>query len=179
MRGRRMKPEEIAPDIRRMMRDGMSPESRKRINRMVIGPVMVTMALVSFLTEKGPDDKPWKSKAKETQLGGRWSAKYKKRASGTPITADKIRNTEGGDLANAHTVIEANAAKVKVGPGVRGKQGRARVIMDREASYGNYAVGWDANRQKVIRAELAAFHREIAEGRKPRYLPRSRIVRKV
>ena len=143
---------------------------------MVIGPVMVTGVIMRFATGKGPNNKPWVSKAKSgTKLGGKYSIPYNTRPSGRAVSAGSIRNTDTGALANAHTVIKADAHNVKVGPGARGKGGKARDIMKREAGYGNHAVGWDRPLKRVVDAETQAFVDEIAMGRKPRYLPKSRI----
>lgn len=179
MRTRKMRMDQVGPDIQRIMRQGMGSASRKKVNRMIIGPTMVTMAVVAFLEEKGPENRAWRSGAKVTKHGGRWSEAYDVRPSGAKVTADKTRNLDKGELANSHTVIKADARTVKVGPGTRGKGGKARKIMEREAGYGNLAVGWDARRRRVVAAELRAFHRDIAEGRQPRYLPRSRVRTRV
>lgn len=171
---RHIRPQDVGPYIQKMQK-GMDSDTRKKMHRMVIGPTMLTMAIVSFATATGPDDKQWRSGAAQTKLGGRFSLKYNKRPSGRVVGADSLRNLDTGALANGHVVIEANASRVKVGPGTRGKSGKARVIMEREAGYGNHAVGWDRKRIQIVRAELQAFFDDIAMGREPRYLPRSRI----
>ena len=153
--------------------------SQRKQNRMVVGPVMVTGVIMRFLSGKGPGGKAWMSGAKSTKLGGRYSQAYKVRPSGREVSASSIRNTDTGALANSHTVTEADAVHVKVGPGVRGKGGVARKIMEREAKYGNHAVGWDAPLKRVLNSEIQAFVDEIAMGRKPRYLPKSRIRTRV
>ncbi len=175
---RHMRPQDVGPYIQKMQKS-MDSDARKKMHRMVIGPTMLTMAIVAFATATGPNDKPWKSKAKQTKLDGRFSLRYNKRPSGRVVSADSVRNLDTGALANGHEVIEANASRVKVGPGTRGKGGKARVIMQREAGYGNHAVGWDRKRIQIVRAELKAFFDDIAMGREPRYLPRSRIRTRV
>ena len=175
---RHLRPEDVEADIKKQQSALTGAASTKRFNRMVVGPVMVTGVIVRFLKGIGPDGTKWKSGAKETKLGGKYSKAYDKRPSGRLVSASSIRNTDTGDLANAHTVIKADAHNVKVGPGVRGKGGKARKIMEREAGYGNHAVGWDNELKKVMDAEHQAFVDEIAMGKTPRYLPRSKIVRR-
>jgi hypothetical protein len=172
-----LKPEDVGPLIRKQMR-AMDTAGRKELNRKVIGPTMVTMVIVAFATGTGPDDKPWRSKAAETKLGGRFSKRYNKRPSGATVDASSIRNLDKGALANTHRVLHAGPILVCVGPG-KGKHDTARSIMEREATYGNFAVGWDKARIRIVQAELQAFFDEVAQGKTPRYLPRSRIQRRV
>jgi len=175
MATRRLKPGEVAGDIRKQQRLLTGSASLRKQNRMVVGPVMVTGVIMRFLAGKGPKGKAWLSGAKSTKLGGKYSQAYNRRPSGRDVSASSIRNTDTGALANSHTVIKADGRGVKVGPGVRGKSGKARKIMEREAGYGNYAVGWDAPLKRIVDAETQAFVDEIAMGRTPRYLPKSRI----
>ena len=175
---RYVKADQVAKEIRKQRRLLTGKVSNTRYNRMVVGPVMVTGVIMRFLTGKGPKGSAWKSGAKETKLGGKYSKRYNKRPSGRMVSASSIRNTDTGDLANAHTVIKATATNVKVGPGVRGKGGKARVIMEREAGYGNYAIGWDTPLKRVLDAEAQAFIDIIARGGTPTYQPRSRIMRR-
>lgn len=175
---RHLKPEDVGPLIRKQM-EAMDAASLRKLHRMVIAPTMLTMTIVAFAEGEGPDNSKWKSKAAQTKLGGRFSERYNKRPSGRPVDSASIRNLDTGALANGHTVIKADQKTVKVGPGVRGKGGKARVIMEREATYDNYAVGWDDRRIRVVIAELKAFFDDIAQGKEPRYIPRSRIRRKI
>jgi hypothetical protein len=176
---RTLRPDQLADDVRKQMERLLGSTSQKELNRKVIGPVMVTGVILRFQTGKGPDGAEWKSGAATTKLGGKFSERYDTRPSGRKVTASSIRNLDTGALANAHTVIEADAQHVKVGPGVRGKAGKARKVMEREATYGNNAVGWDDALVKVVNAEIQAFMDEIAAGRKPRYLPRSKVTVRV
>jgi hypothetical protein len=169
-----LKPEDVGPLIQKQMA-AMNASALRKLHRQVLAPTMLTMVIVGFANGEGPDGHKWKSGAAVTKLGGRFSERYSKRPSGRPVDGASIRNLDTGALANGHVVIKADHKHIKVGPGVRGKAGRARVIMEREAGYGNYAVGWDENRLRVLRAELAAYFGEIAEGKTPRYIPRSRI----
>ena len=175
MATRRLKPDQVAADIRKQQERLTGSASRKKLHRMVVGPVMVTGVIMRFASGVGPENKPWLSGAKSTKLGGKYSTEYDKRPSGRRVSAASIRNTDTGALANAHTVKTADASRVVVGPGVRGKGGKAVKIMEREAKYGNYAVGWDKPLRRVLNAEIQAFVDEIAMGRPPRYLPKSRI----
>ena len=178
MSTRYIKADQVAKEIRKQRRLLTGKVSNARYNRMVVAPVMVTGVIMRFLEGKGPDGATWKSGAAVTKLGGKYSRSYNKRPSGRKVSASSIRNTDTGDLANAHTVIKANASTVKVGPGVRGKHGKARVIMEREAKYGNYAVGWNSDLRKILDAEAQVFIDIIARGGTPTYQPRSRIMRR-
>ena len=140
---------------------------------------MVTGVIMRFLTGKGPKGKEWLSGASKTKLSGKYSEAYNKRPSGRMVSASSIRNTDRGALANSHRVLKATSKGVKVGPGANGKKKKARKIMDREAGYGNYAVGWDKDLREILKKEIQAFVDEIAMGRKPRYLPKSRIRTRV
>ena len=175
---RYLKADQVAKEIRKQRKLLTGGVSNTRYNRMVVAPVMITGVIMRFLTGKGPNGKAWKSKAKETKLGGKYSKAYNKRPSGRLVSASSIRNTDTGDLANSHTAIKVTAKYVKVGPGVRGKEGRARKIMEREADYGNYAVGWDTKLKNVLDAEKQAFIDIIANGGTPTYQPKSRIARR-
>lgn len=178
MTTRHLKPDQVAADIAKQRRLLTGAASQKKLNRMVIGPVMVTGVIMRFLKGRGPDGKLWKSRAKETKLGGKYSRAYKKRPSGRLVSAASIRNTDTGDLANSHNILKATSKTVKVGPVAGGKSGLARKIMQREAGYGNHAVGWDGTLKRVLDAEQQAFIDEIAQGKTPRYLPKSKIRRR-
>ena len=175
MTTRHLKPEEVAADIERQKQYLVGKISQKKLNSKVVGQVMVTGVIMRFLKGRGPDGRVWKSGAKETKLGGKYSKRYKKRPSGRKVSASSIRNTDTGVLANSHRILSVSASGVKVGPKAAEKGGKARKIMQREAAYGNFAVGWDNTLKRVLSAEQQAFINEIAEGKRPRYLPRSRI----
>jgi len=175
MSTRRLKPEDVQKDIEKQRRLLTGNASQKKMNRMVVGPIMVTGVIMRFLKGKGPDDKPWLSKAKITKLAGKYSKDYNKRPSGRQVSGGSIRNTDTGALANSHTVKTADATHVIVGPTVRGKSGKAIKIMEREALYGNHAVGWDNKLKQILTAEQQAFITDIANGKTPRYLPKSRV----
>lgn len=179
MATRRLRPDQVAADIQKQRQYLTGGASGRNFNRKVVGPVMVTGVIMRFATGKGPKGKPWLSGAKTTKLGGKYSSTYNTRPSGRAVSSSSIRNTDTGALANAHTVKKATEKNVVVGPGTRGKGGKAVKIMEREASYGNYAVGWDKPLKRVLDGEIQAFVDEIAMGRKPRYLPKSRIRTRV
>jgi len=172
---RHLRPDQVARDIEKQRRLLVGSISQKKLNRMVIGPVMVTGVIIRFLEGKGPDGAAWKSGARTTKLGGKYSVAYGRRPSGRIVSASSIRNTDTGALANSHRVLKADASTVKVGPGVRGKKGKARKIMQREAAYGNYAIGWDGPLKRILDAEQQTFIDEIAQGKTPRYQPKSKI----
>ncbi len=144
---------------------------RRRWVRKVIKPVMLNGVLVRFLTGKGPGGKIWKSASALTKMGGRWSAGYNKRPSGDMVTADKTRNVDTTELADSFRAIECTADKCKVGP--RGE--RNRNIAKREAGIGNMMVGWDTELKRACDQEMSAYAFQIAQGKEPPYLPRSRI----
>ena len=175
MSTRRLKPEDVQKDIEKQRRLLTGNASQKKFNSKVIGPTMVTMVIIRFLKGKGPDDKPWLSKAKITKLAGKYSKAYKKRPSGRMVSGGSIRNTDTGELANSHDTLSASAQGVKVGPKAALKNGKARKIMQREAGYGNYAVGWDAKSHRIVTAEIQAFMTDIANGKTPQYLPKSKV----
>lgn len=172
---RRLRPDQVADDVKKQMEYLTGSESLKELHRKVVGPVMVTGVIMRFLVGKGPDGEEWKSGAATTKLGGKFSEAYNTRPSGRKVTASSIRNLDTGELANAHEVLSADAKHVKVGPRPGKKGGKARKIMEREAAYGNNAVGWDDTLRRIVDAEIQAFMDEIAAGRKPRYIPRSKI----
>ncbi len=175
---RHLRPDQVAADIEKQRRLLTGNVSQKKLNSKVIGPVMVTGVIMRFLKGRGPNGKLWKSGAGETKLGGRYSKRYKKRPSGRLVSASSIRNTDTGDLANSHFILSATAKGVKVGPKATLKNGKARKIMEREARYGNHAVGWDNTLKRVLDAEQQAFIDTIAQGKTPTYLPKSKIVRR-
>jgi len=179
MATRHLKPREVSVDIKEQRRLLTGNPSQAKMNRMVIGPTMVTGVIMRFLVGKGPNDAEWKSEAKRTKLGGKYSFTYYTRPSGHRVSAASIRNTDTGALANCHRVLKATSKFVKVGPGVKGKDGVARKIMQREAKYGNFAIGWDAPLRRILNAEIQAFVDEIAMGGTPRYLPKSKIKMRV
>lgn len=172
---RHLRADQVAADIEKQRRLLVGAISQKRLNSKVVGPVMVTGVIMRFLKGRGPNGEQWKSGAGETKLGGRYSKRYKKRPSGRLVSASSIRNNDTGELANSHHILSATATGVKVGPKAALKKGKARKIMEREARYGNHAVGWDNVLKRVLDAEQQAFIDAIANGRTPRYLPKSKI----
>jgi hypothetical protein len=161
--------------IRKQMRYITGKAENKRFNGIVIGPVMQMMAIVAFLTGQGPNKSKWVSKAAEKKFSDRWSEDYWVRPSGEKVSADKIRNLDTGALADSHVVLNYNQYRVLVGPLKDAKDGKARKIMQREAKWGNHAVGWDARRIRILNAELKAYFTEIAEGKTPRVMPRATV----
>lgn len=172
---RKLRPDQLPNDVQKQMEYLTGDASQKELNRKVIGPTMLTGVIMRFLTGKGPDDAEWKSGAATTKLGGKFSEKYDTRPSGRHVSASSVRNLDTGELANAHGVLAADAKHVKVGPQRKAKDKKARKIMEREAGYGNNAVGWDDKLRRIVGAEIQAFIDEIAKGKKPRYIPRSKV----
>ncbi len=176
---RHLRPDQVARDIEKQRRLLVGSISQKKLNSKVVGPVMVTGVIMRFLTGAGPNGSAWKSGAAKTKLGGKYSKRYNKRPSGRKVSASSIRNTDTGDLANAHFILHSSAKGVLVGPKAAQKDDKARKIMEREAGYGNYAIGWDNKLRRILDAEQQAFIDIIAQGKTPTYLPKSKIQERI
>lgn len=83
-----------------------------RLNDKFLKDKVAEMMLVYFKErfeeQKSPDGTPWKSDADETRLGGRFSASYTERASGSPVSAASKRWNDTGGIKNSLSVINKN-----------------------------------------------------------------------
>jgi len=145
--------------------------------RKVAGKVMENMVLIRFLRGGFKRKGDWKSTASSTKFGGRWALKYNKRPSGATVSPDKIRMLDTNELANSYRILTATANKVTIGPGKTSHGGDGELIAEKEEKAGNPIVGFTPEINKAMDYELQNYLDQVANGREPPYLPKSRIGR--
>jgi hypothetical protein len=164
---------ELENDIRSQM-EQLRPQVQGKFLQDVVGPLMVTMVNMNFLRGKNPEGKLWKSWAKEVKFGGRWSKAYKKRPSGSEVTADKIRLTDTGQFAAGYATKDRTNTSVSVGPvdPVNMK------IAEHEELHGNVITGWGQDALRALTAEIQGFVDRMALGKPPQTRPISTAGRR-
>lgn len=162
---KRLTPETLPRDLKEQM-DGLSRRNRKRFNRRIIGHAMDLVVKMRFAMAEGPNREEWKSSADETKFNGKFSVRYKKRPSGSPVTAGARRLSDTGELAAAYGILHSDANHVTVGPLRRAKGGKAHLIAERaESDWGNQITGWDRIATKVVELEISEGLDEVMRGR--------------
>lgn len=140
--------------------------SSKQWNTKVVGGAMVVNVVSGFLKQEDPKGKKWKSSAKVTKFGGRFSESYKKRPSGDPVTASSLRLSDTGDdgLRGSYDVLWASRSNVEVGPvGPRNR----RIAEAAETSWGNHIVGWGKRGITILDHVVSTALNYVMAGRTP------------
>jgi hypothetical protein len=164
---------ELENDIRSQM-EQLRPVVQLNFLKNVVGPLMISMVLFNFLRGKNPEGKLWKSWAKEVKFGGRWSKAYKKRPSGSEVTADKTRLTDTGDFQKSYKEKEVSALQVTVGP----TGDTNEKIAEHEELHGNVITGWGQDALRALTAEIQGFVDRMALGKPPQTRPISTAGRR-
>lgn len=147
-----------------------APEHRLSFLRRVMGEVIRDFIKASFLTGKDPRGEKWQSNAAETQLGGRWAASYHRRPSGAPVSADKIRLTDTGELRESYNILRVTSDEVIVGPD---SPRSINIALRAETVWGNAIAGWGPDggfRESFAMAEVNRAWEHMMNG-----VPLSRI----
>ena len=134
----------------------------KTWNQKVIGRAMVVNVVTGFLRQEDPNGKKWKSSAAKTKFGGRFSADYKKRPSGLPVTPSSLRLNDSGDFMGSYDVLWASKKDVEVGP--IGSRNR-RIAEAAETTWKNPIVGWGKRGKIIVDKQIEVALDRIAKGK--------------
>ena len=168
-------PAQFTADLRKQAM-ALAPDKRRRFMRKCAGSVMQGNVIIRFLRGGYEAVGDWVSHAKGAKaFGGRFSADYKKRPSGDPVTSASIRMVDTREFANSYRVLDATADSVTVGPGKRAHGGAAEKIADRAENEGNPITGFTSETIGALNTEMQNYLDRMANGQEPPYLPKSRL----